>query len=340
MDFHWKTKGIVLTAPLSEEVDDVAKLIDEYLAPHGFDTVVLQVRYRYQFRKHPEVWGYDPLSLQDVKKLLSVCKKNNIKLIPKMNLIGHQSGLPNDPTDGILHGSNEPQADIRDGLLRAYPEFDEQPNEKAVHYSRSVCLSSKAAKIVLFELIDELMDAFEADMLHIGCDETFNVGLCPECAKRSKAELLSDWINSINDHVKKRNGTILMWGDRLLSSEETGYNRYESCDDGANAVIDTLSRDIVICDWHYGKCEAYPSVDIFGKAGFQMMISPWRNREAAERFLNYAKEHDTGHIKGLLVTTWCGSGDLAKRLLYGEKGRWLHTEQIASTMEGLFSQIR
>jgi hypothetical protein len=131
-----------------------------------------------------------------------------------------------------------------------------------------------------------------------------------------------------------------MWGDRLLSSEETGYNRYESSDDGANAVIDTLSRDIVICDWHYGKCEAYPSVDIFGKAGFQMMISPWRNREAAESFLNYAKEHDTGHIKGLLVTTWCGSGDLAKRLLYGEKGRWIHTEQIAETMEGLFSQIR
>ena len=70
MKSPWKTKGIVLTAPLSEEIDDVIKLIDEYLAPRGFNMIVMQVRYRYQFKRHPEVWGYDPLSLEDVKKLL------------------------------------------------------------------------------------------------------------------------------------------------------------------------------------------------------------------------------------------------------------------------------
>ena len=32
MELHWKTKGIVLTAPLSEEVDDVVKFIDELKA--------------------------------------------------------------------------------------------------------------------------------------------------------------------------------------------------------------------------------------------------------------------------------------------------------------------
>ena len=88
MNLPWKTKGIVLTAPLTDEIDDVIKFIDEYLAPRGFNMVVLQTRYRYQFKNHPEVWGYDPLSYNDVKKLLAVCNKNNIKLVPKMNLIG------------------------------------------------------------------------------------------------------------------------------------------------------------------------------------------------------------------------------------------------------------
>ena len=85
MNLPWKTKGITLTAPLTEEVDDVIKFIDEYLAPRRFNMIILQVRYRYQFKKHPEVWGYDPLSYEDVKKLVSACKRNNIKLVPKIN---------------------------------------------------------------------------------------------------------------------------------------------------------------------------------------------------------------------------------------------------------------
>lgn len=336
MELSWKTKGIVLTAPLSDELDDVIKFIDEYLAPRGFNMIVMQVRYRYQFRRHPEVWGYDPLSMEDVKRLLNVCRKNNIKLVPKMNLIGHQSGFPNEPTDGILHGHNEVLPDIKDGLLRAYPDFDEQSGTREILYSRSICLSSRGARTIVCELIDELMDAFEADMIHIGCDEVFNAGLCPECSKKSRAELISSWINSLNEHIKKRGGKTLIWGDRLLSTKDTGYNRWEASDDGSESAIDMLSKDIVVCDWHYDKYEKYPSVDIFASKGFRMMISPWRDKNNLEAFLDYATKHDAGHINGVLMTTWCASGDLAKRLLYGEKGRWLHTEQIANTIAEKF----
>ena len=338
MNFPWKTKGIVLTAPLSEEIDDVIKFIDEYLAPRGFNMIVMQVRYRYQFKKHPEVWGYDPLSYEDVKKLLQACKRNSIKLVPKMNLIGHQSGFPNEPTDGILHGHNEALDDIPDGLLRAYPAFDEQANEKKINYARSICLSSRPAKTVVFELIDELMDVFEADTIHIGCDEVFNIGLCEECSKKSKSELFANWINSINAHVKKRQGAVLMWGDRLISTSQTGFDPWESADNGTQDAIDLISRDIVICDWHYNKYEQYKSVDMFFEKGFKIMVSPWRDENSLEAFLNYAINNDKGHINGVLMTTWCGSGDLAKRLLYGEKGRWLHTEQIAITIEKTFKK--
>ena len=217
----------------------------------------MQVRYRYQFRRHPEVWGYDPLSMEDVKRLLNVCRKNNIKLVPKMNLIGHQSGFPNEPTDGILHGHNQVLSDIPDALLRAYPNFDEQRGTNEILYSRSICLSSIAAKGVVCELIDELMDAFEADEIHIGCDEVFNAGLCPECSKKTRAELISSWINSLNDHVKRRGGATLIWGDRLLCAKKTGYNRWEASDDGSEGAINMLSKDITVCDWHYDKYEKY-----------------------------------------------------------------------------------
>ena len=340
MNLSWKIKGIVLTAPLSDEIDDVIKFIDEYLAPRGFNMIVMQVRYRYQFKRHPEVWGYDPLSCEDVKRLLAVCRKNNMKLVPKMNLIGHQSGFPNEPTDGILHGHNEVLADIKDGLLRAYPDFDEQSGTREILYSRSICLSSRGARTIVCELIDELMDAFEADIIHIGCDEVFNAGLCSECSKRSRAELISGWINSLNEHIKKRGGKTLIWGDRLLSTKDTGYNRWEASDNGSDIAIDMLSKDIIICDWHYDKYEKYPSVDIFANKGFEMMISPWRDKGNLEAFIDYSIKHDKGHINGVLMTTWCGSGDLAKRLLYGERGRWLHTEQIANTIDEKFPMLK
>ena len=65
-------------------------------------------------------------------------------------------------------------------------------------------------------------------------------------------------------------------------------------------------------------------------------MSPWHTVENATAFLNYAKSHDNGHIKGLLATTWCGSGDLARCILYDEKGKWQHTENIARTIKELF----
>ncbi len=337
MKFPWKKKGIELTAPLTEDVDDVIKFIDEYLAPRGFNMIVMQIRYRYQFRRHPECCGYDPLSEKDVKRLVAVCRKHNIELVPKMNLCDHQSGLPANPTDGILHGhpTPEPMPDIKDGLLRAYPEFDELANEPAVFYSRSICLSNPVAKIVVFELLDEMMEAFETDKIHIACDEVFHLGKCPTCAKVPKAKLYADWVNSINEHVQARGGKIMMWGDRLTSTKDTGYNPWESSDVGTEEAINLISKDVIICDWHYEADKEFRSVDLFAKAGFRIMICPWKVKENAERFLNYAIAHDEGHIDGVLFTTWCGAGDLARRLLYGTPGKWVHTDQIAATIDEL-----
>ena len=337
INFPWEKKGIVLTAPLTNEVDTVVKFIDEYLAPRAFDTVVLQVRYRYQFKSHPELWGYDPLSFGDVKKLLDVCKKNGIKLVPKMNLFGHQSGLHNEPTDGILHGHNEEKVDIFDALLREYPELDEQRGTEAVYYARSICPSSERAKNIVCELIDELLDVFESDTIHIGCDEAFNLGICPDCKDTPKGTLFANWVNAINAHVKKRGGKTMMWGDRLISQNGTPYHGWEACDGvDTYTAIDSLSKDILICDWHYDKYNEYKSIDLFYEKGFKIMVSPWRNKDALEAFISYAKEHDKGHVEGILMTTWCASGDLANVLLYGKKGRWQHTDEIAKTLNEIF----
>jgi hypothetical protein len=55
----------------------------------------------------------EALSREAVKKLVSVCRKNHIRIIPHINLLGHQSW-----------------AGTTGNLLRQYPEFDETPGVK------------------------------------------------------------------------------------------------------------------------------------------------------------------------------------------------------------------
>lgn len=339
MQTNWKTKGILLTAPLRKDVDDVVRFIDEYLAPRGCNLVMLQVRYRYQFERHPECQGYDPLSKSDVKKLVEVCRRNGIRLVPKMNLFGHQSGTHNTPVDGTLHGHDPylPTPDFRDGLLRAYPELDEQPHANAVGYSRSLCPTHPLVSWIVFDLMDELLEAFEADAIHIGMDEVFNIGLCPRCATIPRAKLFADWANALIEHAKAKGVEVFMWGDRLLNNDEFRYGAWESSDNATHDAIELIRKDITICDWHYENWPAFPSVEYFGKHGLRILVSVMKDLNNAKKFIEYAKAHDIGHVDGFLMTTWNSSGELARHILDGGPAIWKNTQALAQTIEYLFS---
>lgn len=333
--YPWKYKGVVLTAPLKGDEDDVCALIEKVLAPAGVNLVVMQTRYRFEFESHPECRGNEPMSRKTVKRLLSVCRDNGVKLVPKMNLFAHQSGRLNGPRDGILHGYRE-DMDIfpyqPDGLLRAYPEFNETPDIRTPDYTFSLCLSNGRCGRVVCDLMEEMLDAFEADALHVGCDEAFDIGLCPACRGKDKARLFADWVTMLHNHLAAKGARMMIWGDRFISSEKSGYHHvYEASENGTDTAIDLVPKDIVMCDWHYEKYDAYRSVDLFADAGFQMFFSPWRITDNALAFYDYARTHDRGHILGLLATSWCSSGELARALLYGNAPRWDKTPMLIET---------
>jgi hypothetical protein len=189
-------------------------------------------------------------------------------------------------------------------------------------------------------MVDELLDAFEADAIHIGCDEAFNIGLCASCSRNfTRAELFGNWITAFSDHCKERGAKVLFWGDRMLSMKETGYNLCEASANNTEGSIDIIPKDnVIVCDWHYEDQKGYyPSIDIFGKKNFNILISPWRDLENATRFIEYAKQHDIGHVKGILLTTWCNSGELARHILHNQPAKWTHTAQIAKTIDEILS---
>src|SRR5919107_5985494 len=91
LDSILPVRGFCIGAPKPEDVDAFTKFIVEELAPRKVNTLIVRIDYSYQFTSHPELVDSFSLSKADIRKMVNARKKNNIRIIPQINLLGHQS---------------------------------------------------------------------------------------------------------------------------------------------------------------------------------------------------------------------------------------------------------
>lgn len=245
----------------------------------------------------------------DVKRLVGVCRKHGIELIPQINLFGHQSW-----------------AYETENLLKVYPDFDETPHvemdearegEKWVWpnedglYCKSYCPLHPGVHKIVFALVDEMMDVFEADFFHAGLDEVFYIGddKCPRCRGRDKAELFANEVNKIRNHLALKDRRLMMWGDRLIDGRNTALGGWEASMNLTHRAIDLIAKDIVICDWHYNTPET--TAVLFALKGFDVVSCPWNKYEVAEqqvedmmRLTQKTNRYLASRYKGVVQTVW------------------------------------
>jgi hypothetical protein len=330
-------RGVHLMAPAAEDVPLAARFIREALPKEGVNVLVLEFDYHYRFTRRPEVAESDALSPDDVKVLASACKDAGVRLIPEIDLLGHQSW---EKATG--------------GLLRAHPEFDETPGKYPLNqgiYCRSYCPLHPRVHDVLFDLIDELADAAGADSFHVGMDEVFLLGDddCPRCKGKGKAELFAQEVIALHDHLARSKRTMWMWGDRLLDGESTGFGEWEASINKTHGALGRIPRDIVICDWHYER--ALPTLEYFAVQGFGVLACPWRKADVAlnqldaiRRVRSHATEAIGNRMQGVLQTTWAGIAPFA-RAYFGQSdpGGTAPSGNIVESLacfRALFSELR
>ena len=311
-------RGFCIPAPSSSRVEEFIKFIEEELAPRGVNTLVLRVDYGFQFQSRPEMADPNGLSKEQARKIAAACKARQIRIVPLVNLLGHQSWQSNCGK-----------------LLRVYPEFDETPNvkfpEKYVWpnpdklYCKSYCPRHPQVHEVVFSLVDEVCDAFEADAFHAGMDEVFYLGedQCPRCRGGNKAELFAEEVRKIRDHLKPSNRQLWLWGDRLLDGRTTGLGEWEASYNETHAAVDLIPKDVVICDWHYERAEQ--TAVFFAMKGLDVVSCPWKNPEvgAAQvrdmaRFREASNPQLRKHFLGVMQTVWSGSSGFLDQF-YGRK---------------------
>lgn len=308
LDSLLPVRGFCIGAPKPDGVDAFVKFINEELAPRKVNVLILRVDYGYQFKSHPELSDSNSLSQSDIKKIVAACKKNNIEVIPQINLLGHQSW-----------------ANKTNKLLTVYPQFDETRQVKmpAVYkwpntdnlYCKSYCPLHPDVHKVVFDIVDEICDAFESDAFHAGMDEVFYLGddKCPRCQGRDRSELFANEVRTIDDHLKQKNRKLWIWGDRLIDGKTTGLGMWEASYNNTYRAVDMIPKDVVICDWHYERADKTPVY--FAVKGLNVITCPWRvpslaveQTEDMLRFRQQSSKEMKEHFLGMMQTVWSDAG--------------------------------
>jgi hypothetical protein len=297
-------RGLAIAAPTRNNLDSFITFINEELAPRNINTLVLRVDYHYRFKTRPELADSGALRAADVKKLVKAARKNDIRIIPQINLLGHQSW-----------------ASRTGKLLEVYPQFDETPwvqmpasyvwpNPDSL-YCKSYCPLHPDVHKVVFDVVDEICDAFDADAFHAGMDEVFYIGdaRCPRCGGKDKAELFAGEVRAICNHLAQKGRELWIWGDRLLDGKTTGLGMWEASYNDTHRAVDLIPKDVVICDWHYERPDK--TAVYFAMKGFRVITCPWRKPDVAVQqvrdmvaFRQQATKDMQPRYLGVMETVW------------------------------------
>jgi len=276
--------------------EDLQKIEAELpaLAALGVNVLVLEVDYGFEFRSHPELRISErPITRAGAQRLVKACERHGIRVIPQFQSFGHQSWEKQTFT-----------------LLTRYPELDSTPGafpgNEGIYCREWDPMNPRVYEIV-YALLDEIIDAFDADAVHVGMDEVFLIGseASPSTRGKDPAEVYAKAVNDMHRHITgKRGRTMLMWGDRLIDASRYDYGSWESSRNGTWPAIDRIPKDIVICAWHYEPRDYYPSVPMFVDKGFRVLPTSWKDVAASKALVDYSLRLGTPAVLGHLFTSW------------------------------------
>ena len=267
-------------------------------AYYKFNHVVVEPWGTFRSERHPWFgWPDAPLTKAEVRRLVALAKAEGVTLIPQFNCFGHASA-----------------ARMRTGK-HATLDFD--PAHQVLFEPLggwNWCLSNPVARTVVGELVEELYEAFgRPGSFHIGCDEA-EPPSCAACCAGNYRQLVVDHVRAMVAKVKSLGARPMMWHDMLLEKGERWKPFYANGDKDEAKMVDTLPKDIVICDWYYGSdggggdptggtvvTNGYPTLDYFRGKGRDVLTCPWRNEKGIMAQGAYARKHG---MFGMLETVW------------------------------------
>jgi hexosaminidase len=238
----------------------------------------------FPFEKNATLCNQYAFSKNEVKDFVSYCSSIGIEVIPLQNCFGHSEYI------------------LRHDRYSSIREDDKEVSQ--------VCpVKIEEAKKIFTSIFKEVADLHPSKYFHIGCDETYLLGSCPDCKAKVKefgeSKLFVDYVNAMADIVIKMGKTPVIWADIILKHPE---------------AINELRKEIVFVDWNYGwDINRFGKLDnllknnvtIWGATAMrshpdQMYLTQWNKHLGnLTTFIPFTRQ--SGY-KGIINTSWSTGG--------------------------------
>lgn len=287
-------RGASLTFPQGNTAYRAAymKHLIPQLTRWKINTLYLYLETYFQFPSLPHVAGPGAMKPSDAEEMDRLCRAYNIKLIPELNVMGH--------CGEIL-------------ALQRYSKLAENNTDEDVRtiWGNSLCACSPEVDKVIDSILEDVMNCFSSDIIHVGGDEVYNLGVCPVCTIEagkigSKQGLYIRYFSRIKEILNRRGRKMGIWGDMLLHyfKDIPPVER--------KTIFEPLSRGAIIYDWSYDGSSP-DDIDFFVKEGFETIAcsstnlynspSLWPYQSVNQRML-FADAAALG-ASGGMTTAWC-----------------------------------
>ena len=153
----------------------------------------------------------------------------------------------------------------------------------------------------------ELAKVFPAPYVHIGADETFDLGLGKTrepVKQQGLGAVYLDFLKQIHTTLEPNHKQLLFWGDIAVGSPD---------------LVGTLPKDMIAVAWEYDAKPDFTSLIVpFTKAGLETWVAPgvnnWsrlypNNNEALGNIRAFVRDGQKLGAKGMLNTVWNDDGE-------------------------------
>lgn len=285
---EWKIKAVQIDLARQKETVQFVKDYIKFAKNAGYNTLVLYLEARVKTKSFPYPSARESYTPEEMKEIVAESIKYGIDLVPVVSILGHAELFFRYPEMADM-------AEERNDVGR----FGKNPGK------RTFCFAVPRTKEFLAAYLNEMMDIFPSRNFHVGLDESFNTGFCPECSKKMKTiglgGLYLETINWARDILAKRGRRVWMWDDFYEFFPEK---------------LAETPRDVLMCNWqydsriseflgpwgHFGERMRSDWIRRQGEMGFDTIASCGRARDNFLSFTTYAE--GCPKAAGGFVTQW------------------------------------
>ena len=249
----------------------------------GYNAIGLYFEHRFAYPSTPWSLGIGALTRETVETLHR--EYPEIQIVPFVNLLGHFEGM-------------------------IYTEEGAQYAEE-VFKGMQACPSNPKFLQLANRILDDTLTIFPSNLIHIGGDETMQLGKCPVCRQRvldleaadastdGKAVLYGDHFGPLAQKLVDAGRTPAVWGDMFQDHPQ---------------ALGRLPKSTVIFDWQYFQ-SPLPTTRAFIENGFNVVCCPtlqvydaaWFHLAPSEQNVrDCISAVETSDALGVCLTTWEG----------------------------------